>query len=96
MVILFLAFSFNCHISVQTNLLTFSSYFSIRSERDFNKREMEQAFEMVEKLKKSLAGNGQISAGNGNESTQVGFKRPPIDCSQSVPKKAKYSANIDE
>jgi hypothetical protein len=91
-----LAFSSTVISAYKQILLTFSSYFSIRSERDFNKREMEQAFEMVEKLKKSLAGNGQISTGNGNESTQVGFKRPPIDCSQSVPKKAKYSANIDE
>ena len=71
---------------------------SVRSERDFNKREMDQAFEMVDKLKRKLAGSGTVPDGNGDVSTQnqVGAKRLAVGCSQSVPKKPKYSPNIDE
>ena len=70
---------------------------SLKSERDFNKRELDQAIEMVERFKKKQVETSKIGLQSQQPQASASLKRPSMpDLTQSSAKKPKYGSNIDE
>ncbi len=71
---------------------------SLKSERDFIKRELDQAIEMVERVKKRQTETSKIGFQSQQPQASTSLKRPSMpDLTQSsAAKKPKYGSNIDE
>ena len=69
---------------------------AVKADLDFNKRELEQAFEMIEKLKRQK-GDGYGATQQTQNSLATSTKRPQLDPGSSrMSKKPKLASNIDE
>ena len=69
---------------------------AVKADLDFNKRELEQAIEMIEKLKRQKS-DGFVASQQTQNNHATSAKRPSLESASSrLTKKPKLASNIDE